>query len=49
MERSYKRRRAAVDLSIPLLINLQNAILFANSISSRKFEDLEILAWDEYL
>jgi carbamoyl-phosphate synthase large subunit len=49
MKRGYELRRAAVDLSIPLIINLQNAILFANSISSRKFEDLEILAWDEYL
>jgi carbamoyl-phosphate synthase large subunit len=49
MERGYTLRRAAIDLSIPLIINLQNAVLFANAISSRKFEDLEILAWDEYL
>ncbi len=49
MERSYKIRRAAVDLSIPLITNLQNAILFANSIASRKFDDLEVLPWDEYL
>jgi len=49
MERGYELRRTAVDLSIPVITNLQNAVLFANSISSRKFEDLEILAWDEYL
>ncbi len=49
IERGYELRRAAVDLSIPIITNLQNAILLVNSISSRKFEDLEILAWDEYL
>jgi carbamoyl-phosphate synthase large subunit len=49
IERGYELRRAAVDLSIPIITNLQNAVLFVNSISSRKLEDLEILAWDEYV
>ena len=42
-------RRTCVDFGIPLVTNLQSAITFANAITSKKLEDLEIKSWDEYL
>jgi len=44
---SYEIRRLAVDLSIPLITNIQLARLFVEAIE-KKIE-LEIKAWNEYL
>ncbi len=41
-------RRKAVDLAIPLFMNLQVAKLFVQSIARFKKEDLEIKSWEEY-
>ncbi|HLC88274.1 MAG TPA: carbamoyl-phosphate synthase large subunit, partial [Patescibacteria group bacterium] len=41
-------RRNCVDYSIPLITNLQSAIILASAISSKKMEDLKIKSWDEY-
>jgi len=49
LAKGYEIRRAAIDFSTPLLTNLQGAILFVNSVHARRFEDLAIRAWDEYL
>lgn len=45
---TYIIRRAAVDYSIPLINNVQNAKLFIEAISRKTLENLEIKAWDEY-
>ncbi|MDP3948091.1 MAG: carbamoyl-phosphate synthase (glutamine-hydrolyzing) large subunit, partial [bacterium] len=42
-------RRTCVDLSIPLITNLQAAELLVSALNSKKMEDLEIKSWDEYL
>jgi carbamoyl-phosphate synthase large subunit len=47
--KGYELRRAAIDFSVPLITNLQNAVLFVNALYARKREDLAIRAWDEYL
>ncbi|MHC5080069.1 MAG: carbamoyl-phosphate synthase (glutamine-hydrolyzing) large subunit [Planctomycetota bacterium] len=49
LAKGYELRRASIDLSVPLITNLQNAVLFVNSLYARKTEDLAIRAWDEYL
>ena len=49
MTDGYFIRRKAADLGIPLITNRQLAKLFTDSIASKKAEDLEIKAWDEYL
>ena len=48
LDLNYDLRRTAVDHSIPLITNLQVAKLFTESMTKKKFEDLEIKAWDEY-
>ncbi|MBI2022763.1 ATP-grasp domain-containing protein, partial [Candidatus Daviesbacteria bacterium] len=42
-------RRTCVEYGIPLITNLQSAIVFAESMASKRMEDLEIKSWDEYL
>ncbi len=44
----YFIRRKAADFAIPLITNLQLAKLFVEAISSKKTEELEIKAWNEY-
>lgn len=41
-------RRNCIDYSIPLITNLQSAIILSSALSSKKIEDLKIKAWDEY-
>lgn len=41
-------RRNCIDYSIPLITNLQSAIILASAISSKKLSDLKIKSWDEY-
>lgn len=45
----YVMRRNCIDYGIPLITNLQQAILFVNSLNSKSLEKLEIKSWDEYL
>lgn len=45
----YIIRRNCVDLGIPLVTNLQAAELLVSSLASKKLEDLQIKAWDEYV
>ena len=42
-------RRTCVDLSIPLITNLQAAELLVSSLVSKKMADLQIKSWDEYV
>ncbi len=49
LARGYALRRASIDFSVPLITNLQNAVLFVNSLHARRPEDLAIKAWDEYV
>ncbi len=44
---SYEIRRLAVDLSIPLITNIQLARLFVEAIDKKV--ELEIKSWDEYI
>ena len=44
----YQIRRAAADFAVPLITNIQLARRFADAISSKNIEDLEIKSWDEY-
>ncbi len=44
---SYEIRRLAVDLSIPLITNIQLARLFVEAMEKKR--ELEIKSWDEYL
>lgn len=46
---SYEIRRAAVDNNILLLSKIKKAALFLNALSTKKFEDLEIKPWSEYI
>ncbi len=48
MSDGYFIRRKAADFAIPLITNLQLAKLFVEAISSKKTEELEIKAWNEY-
>lgn len=41
-------RRNCIDYGIPLVTNLQSAIILASAISSKKLSDLQIKSWDEY-
>ena len=45
---TYRIRRKAVDLGIPLLTNLELAIQFAKSIEACEKQNLEVLAYDSY-
>ncbi len=42
-------RRAAIDFNVHLITNLKKAQFFIKSVYSKKFEDLKVKAWDEYL
>lgn len=42
-------RRSCIDLNIPLITNLQSAEVLAQALKAKKFEDLEIKSWDEYI
>jgi len=44
----YIIRRKAADFAIPLITNRQLARLFVNALSSKRMEDLEIKAWNDY-
>ncbi len=44
----YLIRRGCVDFSVPLVTNLQSAIMLASALASKKIEDLQIKSWDEY-
>lgn len=48
IEDIYKMRRAAVDLAVPLLTNIQMAKLFVEAISRKNLTDLKAKGWDEY-
>jgi carbamoyl-phosphate synthase large subunit len=41
-------RRNCIDYSVPLVTNLQTAIVLASALATNKLEDLKIKAWDEY-
>ena len=45
----YLIRRRAVDCSVPLLTNTESAVLFAHAIQQYGLEDLQVLAWDDYV
>ncbi len=45
----YLIRRNCVDLSIPLVTNLQAAELLVSSLAAKKLEDLQVKSWDEYV
>ncbi|MEK7617042.1 MAG: carbamoyl-phosphate synthase (glutamine-hydrolyzing) large subunit [Patescibacteria group bacterium] len=45
----YIIRRNCVDLGIPLITNLEAAETLILAFSSKKMEDLQIKAWDEYV
>lgn len=45
----YIMRRSCIDLGVPLITNLQAAETLISALSSKKLEDLEIKAWDEYV
>lgn len=44
----YLIRRNCIDYSVPLITNLQTAIVLASALASKKIKDLKIKAWDEY-
>ena len=45
----YLIRRRAVDCGVPLLTNTESAVLFAHAIQQYRLEDLQVLAWDDYV
>ncbi|MEE9269713.1 MAG: carbamoyl-phosphate synthase (glutamine-hydrolyzing) large subunit [Candidatus Krumholzibacteria bacterium] len=45
----YLIRRRTVDRGIPLLVNAETAALFAQAIQQYDLEDLNVLAWDDYV
>ncbi len=45
----FKMRRTCVEYGIPLITNLQSAIVLATALTTKKIENLEIKSWDEYL
>lgn len=42
-------RRNCIDYSIPLITNLQSAIVLSSALFSKKLSDLKVKSWDEYL
>lgn len=44
----YLIRRTCIDFSVPLITNLQSAVVLASALASKKIEDLQIKSWDEY-
>ncbi len=47
-EDGFLIRRNCIDYSVPLVTNLQSAIVLASALSSKKLADLKIKSWDEY-
>jgi len=45
---TYEVRRAAVDMNIPLINNIQLASIFIDAISDTKLDELEVKSWGEY-
>ncbi|MBD3203586.1 carbamoyl-phosphate synthase (glutamine-hydrolyzing) large subunit [Candidatus Woesearchaeota archaeon] len=45
---NYVIRRKTIDLSIPLLTNVQITKLFVDSLENKNLDDLEIKSWVEY-
>jgi carbamoyl-phosphate synthase large subunit len=45
----YLIRRQAVDRGVPLLVNAEAAVLFAQAISEYSLDGLKVLAWDDYV
>ena len=45
----YLIRRRAVDCGVPLLVNTESAVLFAHAIQQYSLNDLQVLAWDDYV
>jgi carbamoyl-phosphate synthase large subunit len=45
----YLIRRRAVDNDVPLLVNTESAVLFAHAIQMYDLNDLQVLAWDDYV
>ena len=45
----YRIRRRAVDRSVPLFVNVETAALFAQAIREYSLDNLEVLAWDDYV
>ena len=45
----YHIRRTAIDYHVPLITNLEIAILFVRSLKEKQFSEFEVLPWDAYL
>jgi carbamoyl-phosphate synthase large subunit len=45
----FLMRRTCVEYGIPLITNLQSAIVLATALTTKNIEDLEIKSWDGYL
>jgi len=45
----YLIRRHAVDRGIPLLVNAETAALFAQALGRYTLDNLQVLAWDDYV
>lgn len=41
-------RRKCVDFAVPLVTNLQSAVVLSSAMASKKLSDLKIKSWDEY-
>jgi carbamoyl-phosphate synthase large subunit len=44
----YLIRRTTADFGIPLITNLEQAVLFTKAISNKNVDELEINSWEEY-
>lgn len=44
----YLIRRNCIDFSVPLITNLQSAVVLASALATKKLEDLKIKSWDLY-
>lgn len=44
----YMIRRTAVDFKVPLITNRQIAMRLAEALSSKNYDDLGIVSWNEY-
>ncbi len=48
LSNGYKIRRAAIDLSVPLITNSRLASAFINAFCTLSIDDIDIKAWGEY-
>ncbi len=48
LDKNSALRRAAIDYNVPLITNIQIAMLTIDTILKIKIDDLKIKAWDEY-